>query len=183
MPNYLVRALAQVIATALLFMVTLWVNESLFQALEFARGINFVYLPAGVRLLCTLLFGSAGALGLLLVSWYVSFVHFFPNDPERAFVGGILGALAPWLTYLVARRFYGLQSSLRGLTANALLALAVAYAVASPLLHHLWFATRGERDLLSGFLAMFIGDLSGTLIILYGMKALLSVGSRALRTR
>jgi hypothetical protein len=44
------------------------INEWLFTPFEFARGINWIYLPAGVRLLCTLLFAAAGAIGLLLVS-------------------------------------------------------------------------------------------------------------------
>ena len=46
--------------------------------------------PAGVRLLSTLLFGGAGALGLLIVSWMVSFFYFFPSDFMRAFAGGIV---------------------------------------------------------------------------------------------
>ena len=164
-----------VAVTFALFLAMLWINDWLFRRFEFAPGINFVYLPAGVRLLCTLLFAEAGAVGLLLVSWYVSFVFFFPGDPARAFVGGILATLAPWLVYRGARSVYGFQSSLRNLTAGRLLVLALVYSVASPLLHHLWFALRGQEDLLQGFLAMFIGDLSGTLIVLYGIKGLLAL--------
>jgi hypothetical protein len=43
------------------------------------------------------------------------------------------------------------------------------------LLHHLWFALRGQGDLLQGFLAMFVGDLAGTLIVLYGIKGVLAL--------
>ena len=57
-----------VMATMLLFVSMLALNEWLFTQFEFARGINWIYLPAGVRLLCTLLFAEAGAIGLLLVS-------------------------------------------------------------------------------------------------------------------
>lgn len=174
-PLNLRHQLAQVLATIVLFLAMLWLNDWLFRELEFARGINWVYLPAGMRLLCTLLFAEAGAIGLLLVSWYVSFVYFFPDDFDRAFVGGILAAIAPYATYRAASQFYGFQAGLRNLTPRRLLWLAILYSVASPLLHHLWFAWRGQTDLLRGFLAMFIGDLNGTLIVLYGIKGLLAL--------
>ena len=171
----------QVLATIGLFLAMLWVNDWLFRRLEFAPGINWVYLPAGMRLLCTLLFAEAGAMGLLLVSWFVSFVFFFPDDPARAFIGGILATLAPWLVYRGARSVYAFDGSLRNLTPGRLLVLALVYSVASPLLHHLWFALRGQDDLVRGFVVMFVGDLAGTLIVLYGIKGLLALLPRPAR--
>lgn len=167
--------LVQVLATIVLFTAMLALNELLFRWLEFAPGINWVYLPAGMRLLCTLLFGEAGALGLLLVSWLVGFEFFFPGDFDRAFVGGILAALAPYLVYVVAKRWFGLDTSLRNLTPARLLALAVAYSLASPLLHHLWFAWRGQSHLMPGFIAMSVGDFLGTLIVLYSIRGALAL--------
>ena len=169
--------IAMVATTVVLFLAALAVNHWLFLRLEFAAGINWIYLPAGVRLLATLLFAEAGAVGLLLVSWPVNFLLFFPDDPQRAFVGGIIAAVAPYGVYLVARRAYGLQASLANLTPGRLLVLAVAYAVAGPLLHHLYFAWRGQPDLVTGFIAMATGDLAGTLIVMYACKAVLHVVS------
>ena len=164
-----------VAATVVLFSAMLAVNEWLFRRFEFAPGINFVYLPAGMRLLCTLLFAEEGALGLLIVSWAVSFLLFFPGQFERPFFGGIIAALAPYLVYLLARWRYGLGASLANLTPRRLLVLVIAYSIASPLLHHLYFAWEGQPDLVRGFLAMFIGDLAGTLIVIYGLKAVLAL--------
>lgn len=170
MPPLLMH-LCMVLITIILFLAALAVNHLLFAKLEFAPGINWVYLPAGVRLLCTLLFAEAGALGLLLVSWFVSFVYFFPNDSMRAFVGGILATVAPYGVYRVARFQFGLQASLANLSTGRLLACALAFSLASPLLHHLWFAFHeGRTDLFSGFLAMAVGDLAGTLLVLYFAK-------------
>ncbi len=170
--------LLQVLATIVLFTGMLALNELLFRPLEFAPGINWMYLPAGMRLLCTLLFAEAGAVGLLLVSWGVSFLVFFPGNFDRAFMGGILATAAPYLVYRAARHLYGLQGSLRNLTSGRLLVLGLAYSIASPLLHHLWFAWRGEPDLLRGFAVMFVGDLAGTLVVLYGLKGLLALAAR-----
>lgn len=167
--------LLQVLATIVLFTGMLVLNELLFKRLEFAPGINWVYLPAGMRLLCTLLFAEAGAVGLLIVSWGVSFLVFFPGNFDRAFMGGILATAAPYLVYRAAHHLYGLQGTLRNLTPGRLLVLSLAYSVASPLFHHLWFAWRGEPDLLRGFAVMFVGDLAGTLVVLYGLKGLLAL--------
>ncbi|MGH8854940.1 MAG: hypothetical protein ACREWI_11740 [Telluria sp.] len=164
--------------TAILFLGAIALNELLFASMEFTRGINWIYLPAGVRLLCTLLFAEAGALGVLVASWLVGFLYFFPDDPIRAFAGGIVSALAPYLTYrvLVAGP---VGASLAGLGPWRLLGCALAFSVASPALHHAWFALQGQREgLLEGFLVMASGDFAGTLIVLYAAKLALLMRQR-----
>ncbi|MFC0252561.1 hypothetical protein [Massilia consociata] len=170
--------LAMGAGTAVLFLAAIGLNELLFAYMEFAPGISWIYLPAGVRLLCTLLFAEAGALGILAASWLISFFYFFPNDPLRAFAGGILAALAPYLVYraLIAG---GVKASLAGLGPWQLLGCALAFSVSSPALHHLWFFLQGQREgLLEGFMVMASGDLAGTLIVLYTAKLLLSLRRR-----
>jgi hypothetical protein len=168
--------LYMIVGTMILFSLMLAANEMLFSRFEFARGINWVYLPAGVRLLCTLLFGGAGAIGLLIVSWLVSFFYFFPDDFIRSFMGGILAAAAPYLVYRIAQRAYGLRASLTNLTSKRLLICVVAYSIASPLLHHIWFALHNDRaNIAQGFFVMFTGDLVGTLIVVYTAKGILSL--------
>jgi hypothetical protein len=173
MSSFPLRALS-VLGTALVFVGSLWANQELFAHSEFVRGVNWIYLPAGIRLLSTLLLGVDGALGLLLASWGVNFFYFFPDDPVRSFVGGIIATAAPYAMYRLAREAYGLNASLSNLTAGRLLLLSVAYAIAGPLLHHIWFYLSGDtQNIVSRFFAMFVGDLSGTLIVIYTLKALL----------
>jgi hypothetical protein len=165
-----------VVGTAVVFIFSLWVNEQLFTHSEFVRGVNWIYLPAGIRLLSTLLLGGDGAIGLLIASWLVNFFYFFPNDPVRSIVGGIIATVAPYAVYRLAQEIYGLRASLINLTSRRLLLLVLAYSIASPLLHHIWFFLRGDtQNIAERFLAMFVGDLAGTLIVIYTMKALLSL--------
>jgi hypothetical protein len=174
MPSQLRLQLLMVVATIALFLATLALNELLFTRSEFARGINWIYLPAGIRLLSTLLFGGAGAIGLLLVSWGVSFFYFFPDDLLRAFMGGILASVAPYLVYRIMQRHWGLQETLANLTTRRLLLCSLLYALASPALHHLWFAfSDPERALLQGFIVMATGDFTGTILVLYTAKLIL----------
>lgn len=172
--NQLKLQLSMVGATIVIFLAVLGANELLFTHLEFTAGINWIYLPAGVRLLCTLLFAEAGAVGLLLVSWLVDFAYFFPHDHVRAFVGGVIGAGAPYGVYLMARHVYGLNASLTNLSPGRLLQCALMFSIASPALHHLWFALYEHKaHLAESFVAMLTGDLTGTLIVLYGARWLL----------
>ena len=160
-----------VLATVVLFLLMLVINEWLFKYAEFMPGINWIYLPAGIRLLATLLFGGAGALGLLIVSWLVSFLYLFPDDFMRAFVGGIVATIAPYGVYKLAQHAFGLQSSLVNLTPGRLLICIVACSLANPLLHHLWFVLHNPpQPLFHSFMVMFVGDLNGTLLVVYAVK-------------
>lgn len=173
-----------VLATIALFLLMLAINEWLFKYAEFLPGINWIYLPAGIRLLSTLLFGGAGAIGLLIVSWLVSFLYFFPDDFMRAFAGGIVATIAPYGVYKLAQHAFGLHGSLVNLTPGRLLICIVGCSFASPLLHHLWFALHGDpQPLLNGFVVMFVGDLNGTLLVVYGVKLGLYFLGRTAGTR
>jgi hypothetical protein len=164
-----------IVGTIFLHASMMVVNEVFFRRAEFLQGIGWIYLPAGTRLLCTLLFGRAGMLGLLIAGWFACYWYYFPGDTLRATTGTIAGALGPYLVYLIARREYGLHTSLTNLTPARLLACAAGCSVASPLLHHIWFSIHGDGHLLPGFLVMCIGDFAGTLIVLYTAKAILGL--------
>jgi hypothetical protein len=158
------------------FILSLWLNEVIFTHSEFVRGVNWIYLPSGVRLLSTLLLGGDGAIGLLIASWLVDFFYFFPHDPVRSIAGGIIATVAPYAVYRLAREWCGLRASLTNLTPKRLLVLAMAYSIANPLLHHLWFYLRGDtHDFGRRFIVMCIGDFVGAMIVLYAAKAILAL--------
>ncbi|GAB3544131.1 hypothetical protein GCM10027343_18850 [Noviherbaspirillum agri] len=119
-----------------------------------------------------MLFGGAGAIGILIASWITCVFYFFPDDPLRSFAGGIASAAAPYLVYKLAQHLYGLQASLINLDPKRLLLLSIAYSVASPSMHHLWLLLRGDA-VGAAFFVMVLGDLLGTLVVIYTMKLLL----------
>ncbi|HDR9061596.1 TPA: MASE1 domain-containing protein [Burkholderia vietnamiensis] len=175
MGNWRLR-LASIIGTVVVFVLALWINQEVFTHSEFVRGVNWIYLPSGVRLLATLLLGADGAIGLLVASWLVDFLYFFPNDPIRSVAGGIIATVAPYAVYRIAREQYGLQASLTNLTPKRLLILALTFSIANPLLTNIWLALNDDTtNIGERFFAMFVGDLSGALIVLYAMKALISM--------
>jgi hypothetical protein len=173
-----------VVGTAVFFLAALVANEWIFIHSEFIRGVNWVYLPGGVRLLCTLLFGVSGAVGLLIASLIACFVYFFPDDFIRSAIGGGISALAPYVTYVLALECLGLHKNLDNLTPKRLITCAVICAFLISTLHHIWFAfTDPEAKLLNTFGIMFLGDLVGSLIILYILKIALAIVSRIHKNR
>jgi hypothetical protein len=168
--------------TTLVFLALNRLNELLFIQFEHSNGINWVFLPAGIRLLATLLFGFAGFEGLLLAGFYLNFHHFsFPND-GRAWSGAFAGALGPYLAYLFAKHWFNLGPRLRGLTVPRLLFTGVLCGVMSPVFHHafMWVQT-GLVDW-PGLVAMIIGDSIGILIVLGITKGLMTLVNRHDRT-
>jgi hypothetical protein len=167
------RQLGYAAFTIFVFLALNRVNEFVFGPFEHSNGINWVFLPAGIRLLATLLFGAAGFLGLLLVGLYLNFQHFVFQDEVRALSGAIAGAGGPYLAYLFAKHWFDLGPRLKNLTAQRLLVTGVLCGIMSPAFHHafMWVQT-GLVDW-TALGVMMTGDIAGILIVLYLAKGLI----------
>jgi hypothetical protein len=173
-----VQHLAYVGVTTLTFLALNWVNELVFSHLEQSNGISWVFIPAGIRLLATLLFGLAGFEGLLLAGIYLNFHHFDFHNDFRAWSGAVAGALGPYLAYLFAKHWFFLKPRLEGLTVPRLLFTGVLCGFMSPLFHHafIWVQT-GLVDWAS-LAAMITGDIVGILAVLSLAKGLIALADR-----
>lgn len=169
------KQLGYVCITIIAFLGLNRINELLFIRFEQSSGINWVFLPAGIRLLATLLFGFAGFVGLLLVGLWLNFCHFAFTDEARAVYGAVAGAGGPYLAYLFAKHWFDLGPRLRNLTAGRLLLTGVLCGLMSPAFHHafMWVQT-GTVDW-TALSAMIGGDIVGILAVLYVAKGLLTL--------
>jgi hypothetical protein len=172
------RHLGYVGLTTLVFLGLNWINELLFLQFEQSSGINWVFIPAGIRLLATLLFGLAGFEGLLLAGLYLNFHHFDFHSDFRAWSGAVAGALGPYLASLFARHWFDLRPRLKGLTPQRLLFTGVLCGVMSPFFHHafMWVLT-GTVDW-AALAVMIVGDTLGVLIVLYVAKGAIALAER-----
>jgi hypothetical protein len=171
-----------VIVTMFAFLSALLVNELLFIRYEFIPGVNWVFLPAGIRVLALLMFGAAGAIGLLLVSLLICFFYFFPGDVGRALAGGLVAAAAPCMAHRIFRYFYGPGPTFGTMSFAQLAVCALLFSVLSPLLHHVWFVLRGDVATLQTLLVMIAGDLAGTIILLALARLGISLWRRGVHT-
>jgi hypothetical protein len=173
-----VRHLEHVAVTTAVFLAMNWLNELAFSRLEYTRGISWIFIPAGIRLLATLLFGLAGFEGLLLAGIYLNFFHFGFSDEVRAWSGAVAGALGPYLGYLFAKHWFDLRPGLRGLTVQRLLFTGVLCGLMSPVFHHafMWVQT-GFVDV-PGLVAMITGDVAGIFVVLLMVKGAMALAER-----
>lgn len=163
---------------AFLYFGFYWLNDWLFAMTAVHDGAHWIFLPAGLRLLCTLIFAGEAVVGLLLAALLIGVMRIETMDLLTAFGAAIITAGAPYLAYRTALKF-GLPPSLEKLSATGLGILALSYAFTSSFLHSFWFALRGFfPDFLHGWSAMFVGDLAGTLIMVYLLKMILAVVRR-----
>lgn len=161
-----------IIVVTLLYIAGSIANDFLFSSLELHRGAHWVYLPAGFRMLSVLLLGTKGAIGIFLGSFLVvSFLG--KSDLLGYFVEPMISACAPLIVYYLALR-YGLSASLKNLNAKILTYLSAGCATSNATLHSMWYSARGVTEsFIDSFIAMFVGDLLGTLIVIYAMQAYL----------
>jgi hypothetical protein len=165
--------------TLLVFLSLNWVNELLFIRLEQSSGVNWIFIPAGIRLLATLLFGLAGFEGLLLAGLYLNFYHFGFESEFRAWSGAFAGAAAPYIAYIFAKHWFDLRARLAGLTVPRLLFTAALCGFMSPIFHHalLWVLS-GSVDW-TALAAMIVGDIVGIVIVLGLAKVFFMLADRS----
>lgn len=171
--NKAVKHLGYAGITVVAFLTLNWLNELLFIRFEQSQGINWVFLPAGIRLLATLLFGFAGFAGLLLASIYLNVCHFGFQDEVRALSGAVAAAGGPYLAYLFAKHWFDLGPRLGNLTAGRLLFTGVLCGLMSPIFHHAFMWVQTGRVDWTALVAMATGDILGILIVLYAAKGVI----------
>lgn len=147
-------------------------NTIFFSSSEFSTGVNWVFLPAGIRLLLTLVLAEDAAIGISLAAISIGLSDFFENDLLTAIGAGILSGLAPYLTYRLVVKQYEISPNLSNMNYRNLFVCIILFALISPLLHQIWFITRGyTSDFISSFSVMMVGDLLGSFFVIYTAKS------------
>jgi hypothetical protein len=165
--------MTSILITAVTYFVFFQFNDWLFSSFELHSGANWIYLPAGLRLLCTLLLGIEGAIGIFIAALAISLSNLAHIDFTTMLVSSVISAAMPYLAYRIALHF-GMPPSLENLSVKILFALTFLYALLNSVSHSLWYRLRGvSPDSLNTFFVMFIGDLIGTLLIIYSIKFIL----------
>ena len=176
---------ASFVISALSYAVLFYINSWLKSELIFGSGVNWIYLPAGLRLFLTLIFGLPGALGIAFASFLISYCGALSNDLIICIGTGLISGLAPYIASIIVMSNVKLESDLSNLNLPKLLICILVYALLSAGLHQCWYATVGLEN--SGsfnhFLVMFIGDVLGSLLLISFIKSSLDCLRRLRLTR
>jgi hypothetical protein len=118
-------------AYAFLFYFNGWLTNSL----VFGLGVNWIYLPAGLRLFLTLIFGFPGALGIAIASFLISYFGDFPSELTLCIGIGLVSGFAPYLVKYFVFSNLRLESDLSNLNFPKLIACILIYSLLSAGLH------------------------------------------------
>lgn len=166
--------LAVIALSALGFYLLFQLNDLLFQWLDYSYGVSWLFLPSGLRLALVLVFGGQGAIGVILGSLCIALED--GKQPMEALLTALVSGLAPWMARWISLRYLDLRVDLSNLRLPILLKTAVLFALVSAVSHQLLFVSLGlSEGFVSSTSVMVIGDLAGTLVMLYGVKLLVGL--------
>jgi len=158
--------LVGVLISALLYSALFFFNDWITEMLKYDLGVNWVYLPAGLRLFLILIFGLAGAIGIAAASFAISYFGVFPPDLFTCIGIGLISGFAPlFAKWVVVSNTY-ISNDLSNLSMQKILLCIVVYALMSSAFHQYWFVLRDlESGSLNHFLVMFAGDVAGSILL------------------
>ncbi len=156
------------VAYTSLFYINAWLTAQL----AYGFGVSWIYLPAGLRLFLTLIFGLSGALGIALASFLISYLGGFTHDITTCVGIGLISGFAPYLARIFVLSNVNISADLSNLSLPKLVICIVIFAALSAGLHQWWFAIRGldGAGSMNHFLVMFLGDVIGTVLLIALIK-------------
>lgn len=176
-PGLLAEWALMVLVSAFLFVGFFRINDLLFMAFEHARGINWIFLPSGFRVLLVLVLGWPGALGILSGTFWLDQERLsVPGGWVAVLLTGLASGFGPWLVKRWMESRGWLDVHLRYISAQRLLNFVLLYAVFNSVSHQLirWYLLQIDSKPWLDVWPMFVGDALGALVVLYGMKYVLS---------
>ena len=152
---------------AIAYFYAFQLNAYWFDWFEFSPGVNWVYIPSGLRLLFVLVLLETGALGIAVASLFINYSVGPPDAHVFHIVTALLSGGAPYLSRHIAVHFFKLSPQLSGLTSAGFFKLSLMFAFVSATLHQIWYHWNGMTDnWLNSSLAMGVGDWLGTVLVL-----------------
>ena len=178
--EWLIACVTSALMYALLFYLNGWLTNSL----VFSLGVNWIYLPAGLRLFLTLIFGLPGALGIGVASFLISYYGDFPQDLTVCIGIGLISGFAPYLARSFVFSNLKLETDLSNLNFPKLIACILIYSGLSAGLHQWWFLTMNldNAGSINHFLVMFLGDVLGSLLLISLIKYCLDLLKKTRKT-
>ena len=171
-PSLAMQWALMVLLSAFLFAEFFRVNDFLFGFLQHTDNINWIFLPAGFRVLLVLVLGIPGALGVGAASLWLNIDRLDSTTLPFILATGTASGFGPWCVKYFMQKRGLLHPDLTGISSSGLLQFVFLYAVVNALCHQLifWgFSPQSSRPWLDVW-PMFVGDLAGALVVLYAFK-------------
>jgi hypothetical protein len=163
--------LFEVVISAALYMAFFYFNQAITAPLEEAKGVNWIFLPAGIRIFITLILDYSGALGLAIASILINYIGFYELDFISTLGIAVICGVAPLLGRHFVIHNLKAQPDLSNISMKQLLVIIIVYSLLSSGLHQIWFIARNmDSGGLNHFIAMFFGDITGSILFIALIK-------------
>jgi len=174
---YLVEAVVLVGISAFLYWAGFEVQGWLFSFTEHIPGVNWFYLPSGLRVLLVMVAGAFGATGIFLATIVIDLMHMPDIRGSMMLATALASGFGAWVALWLLRRIGVISEGLTGLTTVALLQFALLFSIFNALFHQtVWLISNRSGSLfMVDVWPMFVGDLLGATAFLYGLKLVLSL--------
>ena len=138
-----------------------------FDWIEFSHGVNWIFIPSGLRLLFVLVMARLGGIGIALSSIAVNYSMGDPEAHVFNIVTGLISGASPCIARYIAITWFKLDTQLANLNSRVFLKISILFAAVNAVMHQLWFFWTGKtQDFVASTLAMGVGDWCGTVLVL-----------------
>ncbi len=153
--------------SAVIYFLGFQLNDYLFSTIEFSHGVNWVFLPSGLRLILVLVLVEYGAIGISISSFLIGYEFYFEDNYFEIIVTSIISGFSPLLARYLSIRFFNVEPNLKNTTSRDLLKLSVLFSTISASLHQIWFVINHRTEhFLDATFVMSLGDWLGTALVL-----------------
>ena len=164
------------VAVTLVFASIYTLNNILTAPLLLAPGAHLVHLPSGIKFLLVLVFGFIGALSIFTVSLLAALIFYFKGMIPLSMELAMANACAP----LLATKFFKDQGlihhDLSDLNWKILLIMGLLFSALNTAFNQLvLYWNQMTLNMVDGMLIMFVGDVTGVLLVLGLIRVILAV--------
>ena len=163
---------ALVLVSAVLYWLSYELQAWLFQFTEHVPGVNWFYLPAGLRVMLVLVAGLYGALGIFTATIVIDLLHTKDLNGIVLLLTAVASGFGAWGALWLMRWRGLIDAGLTQLTSTSLIQYALIYSLLNALFHQaVWSAFHRDGAMfMVDVWPMFVGDLLGALFFLYVLK-------------
>ena len=173
-----------VLGSMFLWLLATALHSTILPFTSYVSGIDWLYLPSGVRVAILMAGGIWAAIGVTLASLFVSHGIYGFQTHLTTILIAVAAGFAPYISLRVTLALLKIDSNLKLLRSTHLPAICVGTAIGSSVLHNAVFCAtevHGCDLLLLHTSAMALGDFTGSLAVLLLAQAALTLYRR--RTR
>ena len=156
---------------ATFYILNLWITTP-FTPLN---GAHWIFLPAGVALILSLIFPVSGPLGIALIVFPIAYFMRFPGELMISIGIAITAGLAPFISRKIVVDGLKIYPDLSNLSLRRLMASVLIYSIIRAVIHHNWYVYLNLREPnTNGLMVEFIGNVVGIVLVLLTFRWLAS---------